>query len=149
MAFTFETAVEGRSRTFLLGVAITDSTLKRFVKMSAENTVILCTSGARAMGVVKEIGAIGDAVPVGFEGEFLVEVGSGGVTRGVDVMSDGTGQAVILTALSAVSPAGAVAVLSDATPVTMDMAGGALPSKIAGVSLDTAAEGAFARVRLI
>ena len=148
MATEHATAIEGRSVSRLLGVAITDTELKRFVKMSAASTVILATSGSQVEGIVQSIGASGDVVPVAISGEYLVEVGSGGITLGDDVMSDGTGKAVVLTALSATVPTGATPVTSTGANPAMTMAGGALPSKKAGVAVDTAAENGFARIRI-
>jgi len=148
MANSNSTTVGGIKVTRTAGVAITSSTVKRFVKLSAANTVILCTSGVLPDGVALEIADLNDDISIGTIGEYLVEVGAGGVTMGTEVMSDGTGKAVSMTAVTATVPAGAVAVTSSGAQPAMTIVGGALPVKRAGIAIDTVAANGFARVRV-
>jgi hypothetical protein len=90
----------GANITCLAGAAITAG---RFVKISATKavgapvTVIHDTAGVAAFGVAMYSAASGELVsvkPLNAGGVVGVTVGTGGVTFGQEVESDGTGQAV-------------------------------------------------------
>lgn len=146
MATTNLTTVGGVKFTRTAATAFVAAAINRLVKLTAANTIGVCGSGELPEGVILQVADAGDEATIGRKGEFLVEVGVGGVTRGTEVMSDASGKVVVFTAMTAISPAGAVAVLSDATPVTMDILGGALPTKRAGIAVDSGSDGDFVRV---
>jgi predicted RecA/RadA family phage recombinase len=80
------------------GAAVTG---KRFVKISGARVndcyrVAPCTAAARAVGVASRDMASGSKVMCFTEGIIPVTVGTGGVTAGQEVESDGTGQAITL-----------------------------------------------------
>lgn len=82
----------GNVISMIAGAAITRL---RFVKIgAADNTVILgALSADNCLGVAKEGGATGDAIPVQIDGVVRVETGAA-VTRGAQITSDATGRAI-------------------------------------------------------
>ena len=123
------------------------TTLNRFVKV-VSNKVLLCTAGLKSLGVVMSEGVAGEMVDVMVAGQALVEVGSGGVTEGQAVTSDGTGKAVLVAAVSVTITTGTVAVLGNNANGTPVVAGGKLPVYTNGYAIETVAENGFALIQL-
>lgn len=119
----------------------------RLVKLSSGN-IVHCGAGQKAIGLVDLDWDNGNICSVLNYGIGLLEVGSGGVTEGAEIVSDANGKAVIATALSATLPTGATDVLSSAAQPSATIAGGALPQKVCGTALDTVSEGGLTRVLL-
>jgi len=94
-----------------------------------------CAAGAKALGVVDVETDAGDEAPVVVSGKTLVKLGAG-VVAGAALASDATGKAVTATALSAVVPTGAVAVLSSGAEPAMTLAGGVLPQAVNGYAME-------------
>jgi len=107
----------------------------------------VCGANAKALGVSDVETAVGDVAPVIVTGIALVLL-SATVTIGAPLVSDSTGKAAPASALSAVVPSGATAVLSSSAEPTMTMAGGILPQTINGYALEAGDAGDVIRVRL-
>lgn len=73
----------------------------RFVKVTGSRAAGLCTGAAneRAIGVLQNKPQVtGEAATVGFDGVSMVQAGSGGITAGSGVKSDGAGLAIVWAA---------------------------------------------------
>jgi hypothetical protein len=111
------------------------TTLKRFVKLSS-GSLVLCGAGELAIGVIQSEVNSGEEAPVMTHGIAIVEVGSGGVTSGTEVMSDATGKAVAW----AHPVAGGTYAAAEVNAL--------FDKKVLGIAMDTVSAGAFTRVIL-
>lgn len=122
-------------------------TKNRFVKLSS-GKIVYCGAGQKAIGVIDLPWNDNDIASVIQLGVVLVEVGAGGVTEGAEVVSDANGKAVLGTALSATVPGTGTPVTSSSAQPSLTIAGGVLPQKVLGTTLDTIAENGLTRILL-
>lgn len=110
-------------------------TLKRFVKLSS-GKLAYCGAGELGIGVLQAETSSGMEAPVLLSGVAIVEVGTGGITEGTEVMSDANGKAVTWAhpVAGGTYSAAEVNALFD--------------KKSLGIALDTASAGELIRVLL-
>lgn len=137
--------------SFPAHIAITD--VKRFVKLNSDGEVILCTAGAKAVGVVQlPVDADEMATVMGW-GIAVVEAG-GAIAVNAKVTSDSTGRAVTcpLATLTSTELTDTVCTIDSGTSTTLTVPPGTtvIPTQgVNGTALDAASTaGDFIRVML-
>lgn len=85
--------IPGRLVSFVAGADLSSNAQYRFVKMSADNTVVLCGNGDQMVGVLQNNPISGGAAAVMVDGLSKIN-GSGAIAAGTKVQADANGNAV-------------------------------------------------------
>jgi len=90
-----DTILEGQKTTLLASVDLSSSINLLVVQTSGEAAI--CGAGAQAIGVLTQVNVAGEAVGIGFNGEFDAISGAA-VAEGAELESDAAGKVITLAA---------------------------------------------------